>query len=241
MIDLVQLQNDLHGLLLSAPALNSVNIVLERKFLVQSEVELDAIWSTVRNGRSGNGLLIEMPRAKVNSPSIQDMPQDITLGVVAFQNGDAAFTPETGSGHFAENLAQLALSILHLQAIIGVGQLQGVGHEPARDYEFINAERATLRISGVRTPATPRCAAVQYTLDTGMVTLACATTGAKIFYTTDGSTPISPTLEDSLGRIVNPQAHLYTAPFAVNSGDRVRAVAQAFAYNASEILNKPIA
>ncbi len=241
MIDLVQLQKDVYALLLSAPALSTVNIVMERKFMVDASVELDAIWSTVRNERSGNGLLVEIPKARVNSPNIQDMPQDITLGIVAFQNGDAAMTPDTGAGHFAENLAQLALSILHLQAIIGVGQLQGVGHDPAKDYEFINAERATLRISGVSTPATPRCAALQYTNAANEITLTCATPGAEIFYTVDGSTPHDPALADPLGNLINPLALEYTVPFTVTAGQRVRAVAQAHGFNASEIINKLIA
>lgn len=241
MIDLLQLQRDIYALLMGHQALNTVNIVMERQFMVDAEVSMDAIWTTQRNERSGNGVLIETPKTKVIAPSIQDMPQDIELTLVAFQNGDAAFTPQTGSGYAAENLAQLTLSILHLQAIIGLGQLQGVGSDRAQDYDFINAQRATLRISGVRTPATPRCVPIQYDNTANVITLSCATAGSRIFYTTDGSSPCDPSLVDPIyNQPINPQAKEYTAPFAVNSGDRVRAVATAFGYNPSEIISKPI-
>ncbi len=38
MINLLQIQNDIFGLLMSAPQLATVNIVLERKFIMQSEL-----------------------------------------------------------------------------------------------------------------------------------------------------------------------------------------------------------
>jgi hypothetical protein len=61
MIDLIQVQKDVHGKLMSAPKLATVNIIEERKFMVDSELQIDAIWQTIRNGCSGNGLLIEIP------------------------------------------------------------------------------------------------------------------------------------------------------------------------------------
>jgi hypothetical protein len=61
MIDLSQVQKDGHGILRSAPQLAAVNIIEERKFMVDSELQIDAIWQTIRNGCSGNGLLIKIP------------------------------------------------------------------------------------------------------------------------------------------------------------------------------------
>ncbi|NOS70054.1 MAG: hypothetical protein HOP33_08995 [Verrucomicrobia bacterium] len=238
MIDLVQLQNDLFGLLMSAPALNTVNILRERTMITKSEIELDAIWQNVRNGRSGNGVLIEEIKAVVNSPNVTGPAQDFACGFVCFQNGDAAFTPESGSGFYAQNLAQMVLDILHRQNIAGVGTLQGVGTAPAKDFDFINATRVTLKIIGSANAQTPRCTPVIITNNAGSVTLTNATTDSSIFYTLDGSTPMDPTLTEIIsGEIINPNATLYTAPFAVVSGQRLRAVAQAFGFNACEITN----
>jgi hypothetical protein len=61
MIDLIQVPKVVHGILMSAPQLATVNIIEERKFMVDSERQIDAIWQTIRNGFSGNGLLIEIP------------------------------------------------------------------------------------------------------------------------------------------------------------------------------------
>jgi hypothetical protein len=90
-IDLIQVQDDLYGILMSAPQLANVNIVEERKFLVNSELEIDAIWQTIRNGCSGDGLLIEIPDIICDSDSVTGPPQQVELSFVSFQNGDAAF------------------------------------------------------------------------------------------------------------------------------------------------------
>jgi hypothetical protein len=243
MIDLVQLQKDLFTLLLSAPALQPVNIVREQA-LMASQVELDAIWQTPRGGYSGNGVLIEEIKAKINSPSIG--AQDLEISCVAFQNGDAAFTPITGSGFFAQNLAQVVIDLLNKQAIGGIGTLQAVGTEAAKDYDFISATRATLRIVGANNIQTPRCAVIAYTNNANSVTLTCATPGAVIYYTLDGSAPCNPALVQSIPDLagnfpaVNSAAVQYAAPFAVTSGDRLRAVAFCASFNPSEILLKTI-
>ena len=239
MIDLVQLQDDLFGLLMSAPSLTAVNIVKERVLISNSQVELDTVWTVQRNERSGNGILVEEIKARTNSPSVGAWDLDCTF--VAFQNGDAAFTPLTGSGHHAQNLAQLILDVLNKQAIGGIGTLQSVGTEKANDFDFIAATRATLRIVGAGNQVARRCAIVTVTVDAGFATLACATADAEIYYTLDGSTPVDPALIEPIsGNPINPLANIYTAPFAVTSGQRVRAVAQAFGFNPCEIINYPI-
>lgn len=244
MIDLVQLQEDVYGLLMSAPALASVNIVQERRFLVQSQVELDAVWSTPRNGRSGNGVLIEMPALNVTGKNSIFPANLLAVPLVAFQNGDAALTPETGSGLYAEHLAMLLLDLLHHQELKGIGTLyaEEKAVEPARDYEFVNAYRATLFLKTSQTNQTQRCLPVTITNNAGSITLACATAGAEIYYTTDGSTPVkSDALDPINGGSINPASTRYTGAFAANSGDRVRAAAFAFGYNSSSINQEIIA
>jgi hypothetical protein len=240
MIDLAWVQDVNYALLMSAPILAPVNIVKERTLIAKQEIELDAIWQTVRNNRSGNGVLIEEVEARINSASVG--AQDLICKFVCFQNGDAAFTPESGSGFFALNLAQTILDLLNRQAIGNLGTLQGVGVEKAADYEYINAARVTLKIVGAANLLTPRCAQIAFTNNAGTVTLSCSTPGATIYYTTDGSVPCDPALMETISQeVINPNARIYTAPFAVASGDVVTAVAQAAAYNASAILNQTIA
>lgn len=233
MIDLVQLQDDLLGLLMSAPALATVNIVQERKFITQQAVQLDAIWSTVRNDRSGTGILIEMPSVDVPGNQAIGPKQNIRPSFVVFQNGDAALTPESGSGLYAETICQLLLDVLHMQEIQGIGTLYAVDRaiEPARDYEFINAYRVFLFLRTAQANQTDRCAPVTITNDAGTVTLACATSGAEIYYTTDGSFPDQAVVDPVSLSPINPQTRRYTAPFAVNVGDTIRATAYAAGKN----------
>lgn len=242
MIDLVSLQNDLFGLLMSAPALNSVNIVLERKLLGQSEIQLDTVWQTVRNTRSGTGILIEMPTVEVPGEQAVGPKQNIRPSFVVFQNGDAALTPDTGSGLYAETLAQLVLDVLHMQEIQGIGTLYAINRtiEPARDYEFINAYRVFLFLKSAQANQTNRTAPVTITNNSGTVTLTCATSGADIYYTTDGSFPDKAALDPVSGAAINISSKLYSTPFAVNTGDVVRAAAYAFGYNAGQIARTAI-
>jgi hypothetical protein len=46
---------------MSAPQLARVNLIEERKFMVDSALQIDAIWQTIRNGCPGDGLLIGIP------------------------------------------------------------------------------------------------------------------------------------------------------------------------------------
>lgn len=237
MIDLVQLQNDLHGLLMSAPALRAVNIVQERKFLVEQSVELDTIWSTVRNERSGTGILIEMPTIEVPANQSPGPKQNLRVSFVVLQNGDAAFAPETGSQLYAETLAQLVLDILHMQELQGIGTIYATERaiEPARDFEFINAYRVQMTLRTAQANQTNRTAPVTITNNSGTVTLACATSGAAIYYTLDGSFPDQAARDAVTGLLINPNSQLYTAPFAVTAGQIVRAAAYASGYNAGQV------
>ena len=238
MIDLVQLQNDLHGLLMSSPALNTVNIVLERKFMVDAAVSLDTIWQTVRNDRSGTGILIEMPSIDVPANQSVGPKQNLRPSFVVFQNGDAALAPDTGSGLYAETLAQLVLDALHMQELQGIGTLyaQDRAIEPAREYEFINAYRVQMILRTSQANQTNRTAPVTITNNAGTVTLACATVGVEIWFTTDGSFPSHSAAVDPVSdTAINPRSQLYTAPFAVSPGDVVRAAAYLSGYNAGQI------
>lgn len=243
MIDLVQLQADVFGLLLSTPALNSVNIVLERKFLADASVELDTIWQTVRNGRSGCGVLVEMPRLSPVGKNSLAPQQAVRFRCVAFQNGDMAFAPLTGCGLHAETIAQLINDALHGQELKGYGTLYGDEPTvaPARDFDFINAQETVLFLRSSQTNQTQRCAPVTITNNSLTVTLACATSGAEIFYTLDGSAPVSADAKDPVTEAtINPQSQLYSAPFVVPGGARLRAVAFAPGYNASQVNQETI-
>ena len=253
MIDLIQVQDDLYGILMSAPQLATVNIVEERKFLINPELEIDAIWQTVRplsgSGYSGCGLLIEIPDIISDSDGVTGPPQQLELSFVSFQNGDAAFTPltavnglpaPTGGGNlFAEQIEQHLVDILHLLNIGGIGTMRVTGRfsSPAREYAGINARRTKIIMTPKQTSQTTRVVLPIISVSAGNASIVCATQGASIYYTLDGSFPSNPTIAvDPLKNVpVNANSRLYTTPFAVDAGQLIRSAAYLNGNNISAI------
>jgi hypothetical protein len=62
------------------------------------------------------------------------------------------------------------------------------------------------------------------------VTLACATAGAAIYYTVDGTYPSSKASNGTL----------YTAPFTAPSGSTVRAAAELSGYQQSQVISQVV-
>ena len=251
MINLLQIQKDVFGLLMSAPQLAAVNIALEQKFILQSELQKDSIWQVNRNGKSGDGILIEVPQIESGGNNVSGPPQIVVLSFVSFQNGDAALTPGTGGGLFAEEVEQFILDALHLQSFgkFGTIQVEGKFSVPARDYPGVNARRLTLKIKPLATKQTPRTAPITIAVDgNNNATLACTTPGVKIVFTLDGSFPSDPavaidplsvTVANPNGTSINPASQVYSVPFVLQPGQTVRAAAYLAGYNPGEILSYP--
>jgi len=77
-----------------------LNIVLERRFRVDKEVALAAIWQTVTNSATGCGVLVEMPKLLVPQPNSQ--VNHLLFGAVVFEERNINWTPGTGTLHSAE-------------------------------------------------------------------------------------------------------------------------------------------
>ena len=248
MINLPQIQEDVFQLLLSLPQLRTVNMVLERKFIADQQVQMDALWQTPRNGRSGNGILIRLPEIEVQSSSVSGPPQTVILKFTSVQNGDAALLREMGGGFLAEDLEQTIIDALHLQSFGALGTIQAEGHFSGEDPQFkeVNSRLTKLRLKPCASKQTPRTAPVAPALSGGRCSLVCATNGAKVFYTLDGSFPantdvaVLPLPQGKVAAPVNQRSKFYTAPFAVKSGQTVRAAAYADGMNPGEILNFPV-
>jgi hypothetical protein len=232
--DFGALQADVLNVLLNTAALAQVNIVEERKLLLDASVNIDTVWQTPRAGGQGAGLIVEMIQSRVKSPNLPGPMFDLEISVVAIEERNLNFTPAVGTFLTSEQLAQIVHDSLHRLFIGPYGTLQGVGISAARDWfdeeSGLNATRATLRMDNPRTQ-TARCAPIGFTLAGNEVTLTCATAGAKIYYTTDGSAP---------GPTGNPAATEYTEPFTVEAGMTLRAAGFLAGLNQSPIHNAAI-
>jgi hypothetical protein len=219
-VDFVALQMDCLAALLSAPQLAKVNFIAERKFLVQSDIEITSLWQTQRNGASGAGTLCEMPKIKVISPNVSGPAFELELGFVTMEQRDFNFTPTVGTFLTAEQISQLIFDVLHLAVLEPYGTLRARGITPA--YDWIDAEsgiisqRATLFLTSGRSQ-TPRVQPLTIIVANGLATLSTTTAGAEIYYTLDGSFP-------SRADGGNAASLKYDSPIAVSSGDVLRAV-----------------
>ncbi len=227
------LEESLYYGLLSCDLFASLNVVLERKFQMEQEVQRDAIWMTQRGGCTGAGAFVEMPAIRVDKPNSQ--VNDLVGGVVIFEERNTNLTAGVGTQVSSE---QWAATVAEFMRGWILGQAGGLVIEPAAVspandfmsmYPGIICYRASVRQRLSRT-IIPRCDNVVVTDDGGLnVTLAngALSPDADIYCTFDGSFP---------GQ-ANPAAALYAAPFPVPSGS----VVQAAAYKAGNFLPSHVA
>lgn len=241
MIDLFRAQEDCYLALLSAGQFASVNIVNERRFQLRSDLEVDAIWSTVRNGKAGNGILCEELQVDSLYPNAPGPTFVITFPIVCFQNGDAALLPNVGGGFRAQNLALGVIDLFYQWSRdqLGIMLFEGRSYDKARDYNFIEAIRVTPKIKVAAGSISQRVAYIVPSNVGNQVTLTTTTPGATIVYTLDGSFPCNPNIAfdplnlNAQGQPLpaNPNATIYSGPFQVASGQLVRAIGYANGLN----------
>jgi hypothetical protein len=252
MLDADQAQDCIYSALLSAPQFTRVNVVNERKFISDSQTEFDAIWQTVRNGGSGNGLFVRELTARCINTTNPAPLYEITFPIDCFQNGDAALLPvnpndpaQLGGGGFMAAALGFAVLDFFYQWNAGLGPmlLEGEVLKTNPDYTGINCVRVTPKIRYAGRAVMPRCTPVQASIAGNVITLACATPGAQIYFTINGSFPTSPLAQNVLAPNpdgtfppINPASQTYLAPFPGASGLVVRAVAYAPGFNPSALL-----
>ena len=227
MIDLVQAQADLVGVLKAAPALAALNVIGYREKRLAQELDYAVILSTPRapGGPVGAAAIVLMPTASAANQNVSGPVLDWTFGVVV-QEMDAVNMASGGTQVTAEEWGQLVMDALHLEADEGLGTFRVVGQpmQPEREYVFpaCIGYRVSVGLSAGRTVQTPRVPQVAKSAAGGSVTLTCPLAGAAIYYTLDGSFP-----SEAAG------ASLYTGPVPVASGQALRAAAYKAGYNKS--------
>ena len=133
-----------------------------------------------------------------------------TAGVTIYYTTDGS-TPTTGSAHVASGGTVEVASSLTLKAIAA-----GNGHTAS-------TVATAAYLVNLPATATPTFSPVAGAVTSGTtVTMSCATSGAAIHYTTDGSTPTA-------------ASTLYTAPVAVTAAVTLKAIAVAAGHAASAV------
>jgi hypothetical protein len=224
--DILILQEYLFNGLLSCALFDRFNVVLEREFLMQNEVEFNAIWQAPRAGQSvsGIGLYVEMPKLELPKPNSLQRNLVASIGVIEERNIN--MTEEVGTQVSAEELAELALDFM-FGWVLGFSSAltpESGGVAPAPDLALGDTEglvKYRARVSLRREHrATARCDTPTLT-DNGDGTYGLVngsnTPDAEIFYTVGDAAAGE---NDFPGR-ANKNAVKYAAPVALSAGQKI--------------------
>ncbi len=216
----VQIQEDLTYGLLSWDALDRINVVQERKLRMRAsedaDVDVSSVWTTPRNGRSGCGVLVEMPTIEVAHVAGPGPQLILVVSLLVLEQPDENMSPTKGTLLDAETVARLGLRFLHGWFLASKGEIypQRQPIQPAsEDWPGLIAYRVACGMflvdEGWQRLSTP-------TVSEAGLLVTLTPPGdhpdAVVYYTTDDSLPGSGT----------PGAVVYTEPFAVPSGTVVR-------------------
>lgn len=212
MTDLVQLQEDISLGLLSWDALATINVVQDRKLRLQQQTDATLIYLTLRNGRKGCGILVEMPTIEIPAQSAPGPASLMTISCLVIEEPTTNFGPQTGTLTDAETVARRVLMFLHGWLLEGRGELYADRRAivPVNDLAGVIAYRVTCPVRLADTVMT-RCSTPAIS-EAGLVVTLTGAAEEQIYYTLDESFP-------GAG---NPGAQLYQAPFAVDSSTVVR-------------------
>jgi hypothetical protein len=210
---LMSIQQEIADRLLADPFFATIPVLVEVprdvSFELQASVAAAGTWGTVL-----------VPQAQVTAPNAPGPIFDPVEFAVRFRTN----TP-VAQGAGALEAAETALALLHLYRPTTVNEVLFAAPEALRRVVEPNVVTYEIR---VRTQvcsayAVPQVATPTISLAGSTVTLACATPGAAIFYTLDGTAP-SPR---------GATASLYSTPFTVNAAGTLRVRAWLAGYLAS--------
>lgn len=231
MSQLSNIQRDIHGRLVQDEYFADVLVLLADPKDEQEAAALEASIEEQLFGQASNefgaGVVVVVPRVGADVPNA-DLPGPRLMAVpqVRVFEDDAANMGPTGAGKPSEEVALQVLNVLHHFYLQNLGTTllaDDQAIEPTQE-NGRNGQNVFLRIEiGLQPPTKVALPVVSGTASA--VTISCATEGATVRYTTDGSYP----------HARNAAAERYTAAFTVTSGSTVRAVATKDGLQASNL------
>lgn len=224
-IDLLEsLQADVHAILAATPALSSTNILSDDQGDLENRVARSLGPLSGSGGKAGLVIVILLPEVTEADSNLPGPPLTLKVEIRTLEN---VVTNRAGPSSLRSSQAALCvLGALHQQGLGGhvlYTEKDPVTPVDVKPGHTSHAVTLYARVNGLQTPGKP--AAVDASLTAGRVSLSCATTGSKIYYTIDGSYPSAA------------KGTLYTTPFtAPSAGVLVRAAAYKATLNPGDCL-----
>lgn len=210
-------QLDFYGRLQADPFFADVDVVLEAKGVTEAEVEDALVGWEAKGTKVGACVVVLMPSLTPESPDAPGPRFLVRLSVQVIEI-PLINLGANGTGKSAAEIAEQVRRLCHHFAPGRGNVYTFAAQEPIAVQDGKVSYAVTFqRVGGdtlARKVATPTCSTTSATAP-ATVTLACATAGAAIHYTLDGSYP-SP---------ANPTALLYSTPVDVAAAATVRAAA----------------
>jgi len=218
-----EFQQDLFHLIKALPALVDVAVIDERPrgsgeaALIQGAINRALFGGLLEGETNKLGLAVEvkLPSAEVGEANVPG-PQLDLVGVIRLSENPMFNEGADGTGVKAEDAAMAILQACHhwqREGRVVYADRRALRDGMTDDDGVITYDVVVRTELGVQPVS--RVAVPSISFAAGSVTLACATSGAAIYYTTDGSTP-APS---------NAEATLYAGPFSAAGGDVIRAQA----------------
>lgn len=209
------IQEDFEGRLLAEPYFSDVAIIQQRRALTVDEISGQLGVLKGRASKVGACVIVKLPVLDVVDPNVPG-PRTSPVQQLLIIEHPTHNASAQGTGKSAEQLAIAALQLFHHFVPYGVTQVF-VGDQnaivPDESLPGLRAYVVTFT-SFVQLAVPSKVIRPTITIDTN-VTLACATSGAAIYYTTDESYPSAS----------NTAATLYSAPFTTPASGTVIRVA----------------
>lgn len=212
---------DLYYRLRADPTLDDVPILVDDEHDLDTRAQIEKGPGNYRNGKTGACIIIaDMAVSGMESNNTPTPLMEVAFLIECLE--DVLINAGVdGTGINAGKLAARVTQSLHLLHVddrfsgLALDKNEGIveiamkqkGHR-GYSLRFTAGSCAFAKVANVQ-PVTA-------TFDGGAITLACGTSGAAIYYTTNGSYPSS----------ANDEATLYTAPVSLASGTLVRAAAE---------------
>jgi hypothetical protein len=215
-----RLQLDAEARLKADPFFADIAIILQRDGVTEKEIERRLNVQKGRGGKVGACVLVLIPIADVNFPNVPGPRQALTVSFIVLVH-PTLNNGTLGTGKEPEDIADKVLALFH-QCSFGYGSvLVGATNAivPNDSFDGLVGQQVNLTTDAGNSPeAHVKWPTISASAETApaTITLACATSGASIFYTTDGSYPSS----------TNTAAHTYSAPFNQATAALLRVAAE---------------